>query len=122
MDGGRRVSGGGAVEADGGALARRDAAVARHRMNPRGGCKKKGEGGRKGLSCLQPTNAHFQLLSEVLGLLDLVAGWLSDWLGVGVGGSLLSTQKPSSLRIVKMGKSHRDVYHPPTKNSTQEAF
>ena len=45
VDGGRRVSGGGAVEADGGALARRDAPVARHRMNPRGDCKK-GEGGR----------------------------------------------------------------------------
>ena len=34
------MSGGGAVEADGGALARRDAAVARHRMNPRRDCKK----------------------------------------------------------------------------------
>ena len=80
MDGGRRVSGGGAVEADGGALARRDAAVARHRVNPRGDCKK-GEGGKRGLSCLQPT--HIFSCSEVLGLLDLVAGcqagWLTGW-------------------------------------------
>ena len=47
VDGGRRVSGGGAVEADGGALARRDAAVARHRVNPRRDCKK-GKRGRIG--------------------------------------------------------------------------
>ena len=111
VDGGRRVSGGGAVEADGGALARRDAAVARHRMNPRGDCKK-GEGGRKGAE-LFTTNAHFQLLGSAR--IIRFGGWLTGWFAVGVGGSLLSTQKPSSLRVVKKGENHRDVYLPNTK-------
>ena len=73
VDGGRRVSGGGAVEADGGALARRDAAVARHRVNPRRDCKK-----GRGRAELFTTNQR--TFSVALGSAGIIrfGGWLAE--------------------------------------------
>ena len=68
------MSGSGAVEADGGALARRDAAVARHRMNPRRDCKKR-EKREEERAELFTTNAHFQLLGSA-GIIRF-GGWLA---------------------------------------------